>query len=79
MQINNQTKGKTMKEAVSGYYIKLSPSGRYVVDAPPIGFRSTTSFKKATRFEYFNDAKAFCKDRGIFNAYIIFSQSFPVG
>ncbi len=49
------------------FVIKLSKQNRFVVDAPPTGFRSTLNIQRATRFDTQDAAKAFIKDRGIFS------------
>ena len=58
----------------SKWLIKLKLSGRYIVDAPPTGFKSTFSLNKATRFDTQDDAIKFINERGIFPCQIILNH-----
>jgi|SRR6185503_1489444 len=48
------------------YIIQFSESGRWLIDVPTTGFKSTTNPDKATRFGSQDEAKGYLKARGIF-------------
>jgi hypothetical protein len=52
------------------YIIQLPKSGRWIVDAPPTGFKSAGLPSKATRFDSKDEATTFMKDRGIFGGVL---------
>ncbi len=56
------------------FVIMLERQNRFVVDAPPTGFRSTPNIRKATRFASRNAAVTFLKDRGIFSTSALIVQ-----
>lgn len=55
---------KTLK--IESRWVAALSKGRYVVDAPPTGFRSTTKLEKATRFESERELVIFAAKRGLF-------------